>query len=84
MTLVAFVCRFVLLDLFTYFNLVSTLNNNFLGNAGVRNKFTNVIKLVLTVKALEELPQRNNRDDMDDRSPDVELPIYQQRDNFFT
>ncbi|XP_048007214.1 uncharacterized protein LOC125242419 isoform X5 [Leguminivora glycinivorella] len=39
---------------------------------------------IIAVKALEELPQRNNADDLDDRSPDVELPIYQQRDNFFT
>lgn len=39
--------------------------------------------IFLTVKALEELPQNMN-DDLDDRSPDVELPIYQQRDNFFT
>ncbi|XP_073959577.1 pleckstrin homology domain-containing family A member kramer isoform X6 [Choristoneura fumiferana] len=39
---------------------------------------------IIAVKALEELPQRNNGDDLDDRSPDVELPIYQQRDNFFT
>lgn len=35
-------------------------------------------------KALEELPQNSNDDDIDDLSPDVELPIYQQRDNFFT
>ncbi|XP_063832352.1 uncharacterized protein LOC135081544 isoform X5 [Ostrinia nubilalis] len=38
---------------------------------------------IIAVKALEELPQNTN-DDLDDRSPDVELPIYQQRDNFFT
>ncbi|XP_035452670.2 uncharacterized protein LOC118277826 isoform X6 [Spodoptera frugiperda] len=39
---------------------------------------------IIAVKALEELPQNGNADDLDDRSPDVELPIYQQRDNFFT
>ncbi|CAB3238428.1 unnamed protein product [Arctia plantaginis] len=39
---------------------------------------------IIAVKALEELPQNGNSDDLDDRSPDVELPIYQQRDNFFT
>ncbi|XP_047511083.1 uncharacterized protein LOC125053654 isoform X5 [Pieris napi] len=38
---------------------------------------------IIAVKALEELPLTNNADDSD-RSPDVELPIYQQRDNFFT
>ncbi|XP_047034524.1 uncharacterized protein LOC124640683 isoform X2 [Helicoverpa zea] len=39
---------------------------------------------IIAVKALEELPHNGNADDLDDRSPDVELPIYQQRDNFFT
>ncbi|XP_075984409.1 pleckstrin homology domain-containing family A member kramer isoform X5 [Anticarsia gemmatalis] len=39
---------------------------------------------IIAVKALEELPKNGNGDDLDDRSPDVELPIYQQRDNFFT
>ncbi|KAG6456136.1 hypothetical protein O3G_MSEX009544 [Manduca sexta] len=39
---------------------------------------------IIAVKALEELPQNDHADDLDDRSPDVELPIYQQRDNFFT
>ncbi|KAF9416365.1 hypothetical protein HW555_006319 [Spodoptera exigua] len=39
---------------------------------------------IIAVKALEELPQNGNADDLDDRSPDVELPIYQQRDNFFS
>lgn len=39
--------------------------------------------ILFTVKALEDLPQNDNTDP-DDRSPDVELPIYQQRDNFFT
>ncbi|XP_045517722.1 uncharacterized protein LOC123710075 isoform X3 [Pieris brassicae] len=38
---------------------------------------------IIAVKALEELPITNNADDSD-RSPDVELPIYQQRENFFT
>ncbi|XP_045486943.1 uncharacterized protein LOC110995367 isoform X3 [Pieris rapae] len=38
---------------------------------------------IIAVKALEELPLTNNADDSD-RSPDVELPIYQQRENFFT
>ncbi|KAM3961196.1 pleckstrin homology domain-containing family A member kramer isoform 2-T2 [Aphomia sociella] len=38
---------------------------------------------IIAVKALEELPEHKN-DELDDRSPDVELPIYQQRDNFFT
>ncbi|KAI5633403.1 PH domain-containing protein [Phthorimaea operculella] len=36
------------------------------------------------LKALEEIPQQDRAHDLDDRSPDVELPIYQQRDNFFT
>ncbi|CAG4966071.1 unnamed protein product [Parnassius apollo] len=36
------------------------------------------------LRALEELPLQDNTEDLDDRSPDVELPIYQQRDNFFT
>ncbi|XP_053615905.1 uncharacterized protein kmr isoform X5 [Plodia interpunctella] len=39
---------------------------------------------IIAVKALEELPERDQNYDLDDRSPDVELPIYQQRDNFFT
>ncbi|CAH0731873.1 unnamed protein product, partial [Brenthis ino] len=39
---------------------------------------------IIAVKALEELPLQDNTDDYEDRSPDVELPIYQQRDNFFT
>ncbi|XP_026497286.2 uncharacterized protein Kmr isoform X6 [Vanessa tameamea] len=39
---------------------------------------------IIAVKALEELPLHDNNDDYEDRSPDVELPIYQQRDNFFT
>ncbi|XP_052753981.1 uncharacterized protein LOC113520434 isoform X5 [Galleria mellonella] len=39
---------------------------------------------IIAVKALEELPLHDKNDDLDDRSPDVELPIYQQRDNFFT
>ncbi|XP_052744229.1 uncharacterized protein LOC112054339 isoform X5 [Bicyclus anynana] len=39
---------------------------------------------IIAVKALEELPLQDNMDDYEDRSPDVELPIYQQRDNFFT
>ncbi|XP_026735344.1 uncharacterized protein LOC113499176 isoform X6 [Trichoplusia ni] len=39
---------------------------------------------IIAVKALEELPQNGHADNLDDRSPDVELPIYQQRDNFFT
>lgn len=43
-----------------------------------------IVTFLLSVKALEELPQNGNADDLDDRSPDVELPIYQQRDNFFT
>ncbi|XP_032522607.2 pleckstrin homology domain-containing family A member 7 isoform X6 [Danaus plexippus] len=39
---------------------------------------------IIAVKALEELPTQNNDEDYEDRSPDVELPIYQQRYNFFT
>ncbi|XP_068619853.1 uncharacterized protein kmr isoform X3 [Battus philenor] len=39
---------------------------------------------IIAVRALEELPLRDNTEDLDDHSPDVELPIYQQRDNFFT
>ncbi|CAG4966065.1 unnamed protein product [Parnassius apollo] len=39
---------------------------------------------IIAVRALEELPLQDNTEDLDDRSPDVELPIYQQRDNFFT
>ncbi|KAG7309321.1 hypothetical protein JYU34_005266 [Plutella xylostella] len=39
---------------------------------------------IIAVKALEEMPSQDNCNDWDDRSPDVELPIYQQRDNFFT
>lgn len=43
-----------------------------------------IFEFVSPVKALEELPLQDNMDDYEDRSPDVELPIYQQRDNFFT
>ncbi|KAJ0172217.1 hypothetical protein K1T71_012190 [Dendrolimus kikuchii] len=39
---------------------------------------------IIAVKALEDLPRNEKTDDLDDLSPDVELPIYQQRDNFFT
>ncbi|KPI99373.1 hypothetical protein RR46_03738 [Papilio xuthus] len=39
---------------------------------------------IIAVRALEELPLRENGEDSDELSPDVELPIYQQRDNFFT
>ncbi|XP_049884931.1 uncharacterized protein LOC126379948 isoform X3 [Pectinophora gossypiella] len=39
---------------------------------------------IIAVKALEELPLQDGNGDLDDRSPDVELPIYQQRDNFFS
>ncbi|XP_041982979.1 uncharacterized protein LOC121736018 isoform X4 [Aricia agestis] len=39
---------------------------------------------IIAVKALEELPLRDNDCDYEDRSPEVELPIYQQRENFFT
>ncbi|XP_045504459.1 uncharacterized protein LOC123701080 isoform X2 [Colias croceus] len=38
---------------------------------------------IIAVKALEELPLQNNAEDSD-LSPDVELPIYQQRENFFS
>ncbi|XP_037867847.1 uncharacterized protein LOC101738815 isoform X5 [Bombyx mori] len=39
---------------------------------------------IIAVKALEELPLNQSDHEAEDRSPDVELPIYQQRDNFFT
>ncbi|KPJ10751.1 hypothetical protein RR48_07757 [Papilio machaon] len=39
---------------------------------------------IIAVRALEELPLRENGEDSDELSPDVELPIYQQRDNYFT
>ncbi|XP_050672404.1 uncharacterized protein LOC126970504 isoform X4 [Leptidea sinapis] len=38
---------------------------------------------IIAVKALEDLPTHEVAEDSD-RSPDVELPIYQQRENFFT
>ncbi|XP_026332375.1 uncharacterized protein LOC113239531 isoform X2 [Hyposmocoma kahamanoa] len=39
---------------------------------------------IIAVKALEELPVQGGRTDLDDRSPDVELPIYQQRENYYS
>lgn len=43
-----------------------------------------VLIFAFCLKALEELPKNENTDDLEDLSPDVELPIYQQRDNYFT
>ncbi|KOB78231.1 Uncharacterized protein OBRU01_02911 [Operophtera brumata] len=64
---------------FTYFPTLSpihfTLSKYLLAETGLSRR---------SKKALEELPKNMNNEEWDDRSPEVELPIYQQRDNFFT